>query len=1248
MVGSHIADVTRLRASAEVATLRPVTSGTLVGSTLDGRYQVDGVIGEGGMGVVYDAVQLAFDRRVAIKAIHTDTNASELARQRFRLEARAVSRLEHDHVVRVYDFGTTREGAAFLVMERLTGQTLRQRFVSGGITFEQTLTLMGQVAAGVGAAHAQGLIHRDLKPENLFLADGADDQPCAKVLDFGLVTGTELLPADRDLAVGTPGYMSPEQAGGAISITAASDVYSLGVVLYELIVGERPFRGDVAAVVYQHFERAVPRPARTLRGLTIPPEVSALWVRAMAKRPTDRFVDASAFRVALHEARERVIGRDDANISTLGLPQRRLATMLVVQLALEELDPEAQFLVLSGVSDAADEKVRDAGGRMFAAPEGELHIAFGLPVAREDDAARAVRCARELRQLASDQGIDANVGIHTGTVMTSGGQKLRLAGEPFHLPKMIGTATRSRGPLMSGSTRRALRWQAALRPLREVAGETVYLVPERDAAAAHDSPLAAPTAREAELATLLSRTRKSLETNQCLALEVTAAPGMGKSRLWANVAGSLRARHPSARVLQVRCRGRAVPHGLARQLAEAIGEEDLIASADDAAAGRRAAAARPQATVAATPRRLPAVSQAHDDTMAADGRHRLAGLFDSRGTVADADSDWESRAQRAMAASFRALAARGGVVVVVDDYHAVDTASDELLRTLIQRLDGFPFIVLAFARHAGGLGEAIALEPLSDAVSRELAAIMMGMPADSPRVERLVRRAEGNPLFLEELGRMAMEVGDEALPESLHAMLRARLDALPVREQDALRRASVVGVDFDAAAVEAQHGLAGVNGALDALVERGTLTREPGGTLAFVSPLLREVAYETLLFSDRRKRHLAVADALELSERTPNWEHVAAHFELAELPLRAADAWRRAARHALDRFAKPEAARALEKALVLGNWDVAVSTDLSADLGITRYYLGNMDEARSLLREVAELSDSPEVQARALRYLARIADRTGNAIEQRDCLERAQLLSGSLSSAEAVHLAAERALAALRRGENDVARELLESIVVTGGALPSALTKAWASVSLALSIHKRKVGDLEGARDAAYSAVSAFESLNYAGGVATSLLTLSIVYRSLERSVEALDTARRSVALADESGLVGMSVRARVNFGWALTEAGHHIAARQVFGQARARASQTTPTDEALLAAGAGMAADGLNHPDGKALVDDGLKIARELGFAEVIGWAAMAAGTVHRSADLLIEAREIWEQLSRPVWVVKTDRLLDELDDLD
>jgi serine/threonine protein kinase len=267
-------------------------------STLMDAYAVNKVIGEGGMGVIYDGEHKATGRKVAVKFLNPLMNQSRDAYERFTREARAATMINHQNIVRVLDIGTTPTGLPFIVMEYLTGQDLATRITAcRAFPMSGSTDIVSQLLDTLAAVHAEGIVHRDLKPENIFLVEHRDIGEFIKILDFGIARLSTLeQPTTRITAsgqvFGTPNYVSPEQAMGDLGVDHRSDLYSTGVILYELLTGQLPFNAPTyGRVLLEIMMLAVPDPRKYLPD--IPESVREFLLTAMAKKPDERYQSAS-------------------------------------------------------------------------------------------------------------------------------------------------------------------------------------------------------------------------------------------------------------------------------------------------------------------------------------------------------------------------------------------------------------------------------------------------------------------------------------------------------------------------------------------------------------------------------------------------------------------------------------------------------------------------------------------------------------------------------------------------------------------------------------------------------------------------------------------------------------------------------------------------------------------------------------------------------------------------------------------
>jgi serine/threonine-protein kinase len=270
---------------------------TWLGASLHGTYRIEARLASGGMGLVYRAVHLRTGRRYAVKTLLPDARLSPDALRRFEREATAASALGHPNIIGVHDFNVRSDGAYYLVMDLLEGETLEQRLHRvGSLAWPEAQRIATELGSALATAHDHGLLHRDLKPANVFLAKGGDTDR-AVLLDFGLVKPIDDTSISRitqtGAAVGTPMYMSPEQARGD-TIDARSDVYGLAAVLFEMVTGAPPFLDRTLATVYARLLTSPAPTASAVAHKPIPAELDTILAKGLAKDPRERYADVRA------------------------------------------------------------------------------------------------------------------------------------------------------------------------------------------------------------------------------------------------------------------------------------------------------------------------------------------------------------------------------------------------------------------------------------------------------------------------------------------------------------------------------------------------------------------------------------------------------------------------------------------------------------------------------------------------------------------------------------------------------------------------------------------------------------------------------------------------------------------------------------------------------------------------------------------------------------------------------------------
>ena len=345
--GTCPADGTMLVSAQEFAALR---SDPLMGATLAGRYHIIGRVGTGGMGTVYRAEQVGLARHVALKVLKADASYDRETVARFQREAKAMSMLLHTNTVRVFDFGEDPSGHVYLAMELLEGELLTARSDrEATLDPREAIRIVQQILRSLSEAHTKGLIHRDLKPDNIYLAKiEGHAEPVVKVLDFGIAKvfrddgkPIDQLETQAGTVFGTPRYMSPEQAQGK-PLDPRSDLYSVGVLLYQLLVGHPPFIDDDAVVVMAKHIRDQPEPPRKAAPeRPIPASLERVVMRSLEKDPGSRLSTADELDQALTAClvdveRERVLvseGRRSSDLLVVAgreLPRQAVAISAAV------------------------------------------------------------------------------------------------------------------------------------------------------------------------------------------------------------------------------------------------------------------------------------------------------------------------------------------------------------------------------------------------------------------------------------------------------------------------------------------------------------------------------------------------------------------------------------------------------------------------------------------------------------------------------------------------------------------------------------------------------------------------------------------------------------------------------------------------------------------------------------------------------------------------------------------------------
>ncbi|MFV2007905.1 MAG: serine/threonine-protein kinase PknK, partial [Longimicrobiales bacterium] len=901
------------------------------------HYEILERLGGGGMGVVYKARDLRLGRTVALKFLSTHLLSDPEAKQRFLVEAQAAASLDHPNLCTIHEIGETEDGCLFIAMSYYEGETLQRRIGRGRISVEEALDITAQTSRGLARAAERGIIHRDIKPANLMLtADGT-----VKIVDFGLakMMGGELTQAGSRL--GTVSYMSPEQTRGDTADNR-TDVWSVGVVLYEMLSGKRPFRGGTDQAVIHSILSETPTPPDALVP-SLSPGVTALVERALRKDPARRYPDAAS----LLKDVERLIADPESTSpldSTASLPadgERRLITVLACGISgfetlLDTLEPEAVDQELAQLRARVQGVVEDYGGVLNEFSEHQMIALFGVPVAHEDDALRAVRAALEIHE------------IHQGDRTKGGGVQLRSAVGSGHVA-IRATEVSERPYRVGGTVGKDVFRLAATAALGEILvfpdlRRTVAPFVETEERApvtlTPDGPPMTPLAvlgesevdsrlegsRPGTLTRFVGRTEelntliRALEGSNSGAgrvVSVVGDAGVGKSRLLHEFRATLA--DDSLRYVQGRCQA----HGALTPFVPFIecGKAMLEMARCEPEHLHDHVVERTRSLAIELEIYLPVLL--HLLSIESD-EYALPEYLTGE--------DLRSALAEALVSLFTLGSRDQPLVLLLEDWHWSDGGSRDVLDQLAEMVSEYPLLLVVTARPELDTERTstrrqihLDLAPLDPSSAVEvMEASLGGAHVPEELAVRIGQKTGGNPFFIEELchtlletdaivlekgeARLADSIDRLTIPDTVQAVLKTRLDRLDPEAREVLRSASVIGRQFGlellGRVVPSRARLEGVLNGLRSvgLIQRTSLVPEP--TYRFKHALTLDVTYDSLLERQRKERHALVGEAIEtiyegrLGEFS---EQLANHFACAE-------DWDRAVRYG---FAAAERAASL-------------------------------------------------------------------------------------------------------------------------------------------------------------------------------------------------------------------------------------------------------------------------------------------------------------------------------------------------
>ncbi len=846
------------------------------GYVLGDRFVVGHPIGSGGMATVYGALDRHHDVQVAIKVLASTLGIGD--QERFEREARVLAGLHHPGIVRYVAHGNDARHGPFLAMERLDGEDLATRLERAPLEVGDSLELARQLALALACAHDRGVVHRDIKPRNLWLA--GSDPRSVKVLDFGIarargatsLTGTNAI-------IGTVGYMSPEQARGAPSVDAKADLFSLGCVLYECLTGTLAFPGDHVVAVLVKLLHDEPPPLRDVRP-DLPVELDLLVTSLLAKDSSDRPGSASAVVAAIE------------SLGAVTAPPPRPAGARSSEAESSSSSGEQRILQLLLV-DPCDDVVYDHTVRAHRLGAADAHRDATDPLER--GLAQIERTTTPFQATLTP----LRNGMVLVTLSERGSARDRAEAAGAAALAIVEATPRARVAVASGrgaSSRgvpggvidRCAEVLAAVAPGRvgidatsarlleerfvvEVSDGSpcLRLVRERAAPGGDHLLLGKPApcvGRGKELALLAAMVEESIEESLARSVLVTATAGAGKSRLAHEVIRCV-ANRPALQIIAVR--GDPVEAGSNLAMLKLL--------------VRRIAGIENTDPTDACERALRSVL----DGAAPDPERACEFLVsDVLGRPIEAARTPEFRAalkdptergawlERSVFELVDAYSRRGPLVLVLDDLHWAGDATIAYVGEILRRLHARPLFVLALARpevdarftKPWPASQRIVLDPLTRRAATELVRTALGPAVADSVVALLVDRAQGNAFYLEELVR-AFAAGRHELPETVQAMVEARLQHEDADARHAMRSASVFGQRSSAAAIATLMDRLepAVRVILDRLANAELLDREHDERDVFVfrHAIVRDVAYAMVPASDHVEVHRRAAKWLE-------------------------------------------------------------------------------------------------------------------------------------------------------------------------------------------------------------------------------------------------------------------------------------------------------------------------------------------------------------------------------------------------
>ncbi len=892
------------------------------------KYKIIEELGRGGMAVIYKAEDIKLKRAVALKFLPPELTREPGTRERFMQEARAASALDHPNICTIYEVEETKAGQMYIAMACYEGETLKRKIQRGPLRLEEALDVAIQVAQGLTKAHSQNIVHRDIKPGNIIVtSDGV-----AKILDFGLAKLLDQTRITQTAAVmGTIVYMSPEQAQGD-QIDHQTDVWSLAVVLYEMLTGQLPFEGEHGQAVIYSILHHFPLPPLELRS-DIPGELERIILKGLRKHKNDRYPSVKFLAQDLMEFRKSL------EMAKAGLPfdkkekaeapretERRQASVLFAEILgyaemLEDAEPDEAASLAGRCFDIFRVFEEKYDAKLDRISDNMLMALFGVPRAIEDGPKKAVNAAIELRNSIQELNqrekiknpLAIRIGINTGMVIagaigTGEEKSFAVMGDTVHLAGHLKDLS-GRGKIYVGSlTFRYTRDEFEYKSLKAIdfreKKEAVFeLLSQKEKIYRKRLPTdrriySGMVGRDAELDRLHLQVLKVINGEGAV-VNIVGEAGIGKSRLIAELCR----REDIKKVTLLR--GRALSMGRNLSFHPII---DILKNWSGIDEGDS-----PSESVRKLERNVQSIFREGASEifpfMAVLMGMKLAGAYGERIRGIEGEA-LEKLILKNLRELFAKAAGHKPLVIIIEDLHWADLTSIAFLESLYKLAGNHRILFINIFRPGyeetserilrttrsryGEFYSEIVLKSLDETQSEVIINNLLKAKGLFPKVRELVvRKTGGNPFFIEEVVRSFIDHGvvevrdgrfritekieSVVVPENIHEVLMARIDRLDEETKSLLKIASVIGRNFFYKILADVAGpVEGIDSRLEVLKDTQLIVerrRMEELEFLFKHALAQEATYESILPKKRKDLHLKIARSIEsvFSERLPEF-----------------------------------------------------------------------------------------------------------------------------------------------------------------------------------------------------------------------------------------------------------------------------------------------------------------------------------------------------------------------------------------